>query len=141
MVQQKHHSKPNTNQLLNYSPPLKDPLSRNRVDEVMLNVVHHTFQQLEEVLHCRIAKGESLHEVLTAAVDSLQAYNALLRYPKTREVNIRRSSTLEVCCIKVIGLGLLKMDKEGIDLTHRIGNGGRTAINLKLRGWSHLSGR
>ena len=39
--------------------------------------------------------------------------NALLRYLKVMEVNIRRSGTLEVYWIKVIGFGLLKMGNEG----------------------------
>ena len=78
MVQQKLHSKSNLDQLLNRNPPLQDHLSRNHVDEVMLNVINHTPQQLEEVLPRRTTKSKSLHEISTVAVDYLQTCYAFL---------------------------------------------------------------
>lgn len=113
----------------------------NHVNEVMFNVIHHTHQQLEEVLSCRTTKGKSLHEIPTVAVNCLQTSNALLRYSKAIEVNIRRSSTLKVGRVKIIGLGLFKTGNAGNSLTHMIGNGGKTATNLNQRGQSHLGRR
>ena len=96
MVQQKLHSKSNSNQVLNCSPPQQDPLHRNCVDEVILNVIHHAPQQLEEVFPHRKTKKESPHKIFVAAVDRLQTSDTLLRYLKAMEINIRRSSTPEV---------------------------------------------
>ena len=111
----------NSNQLQNYSPPLQDPLNKICVDEVMLHVVHHTPQQLKEVLPRKMTKGKSLHEISTVAVDCLQTCDALLRYTKAMEINIRRSNTPKVCWVKIIGLSLLKTVEEGSGLSHRIG--------------------
>ena len=86
----------------------------------MLHVVHHTPQQLEEVLPHRTTKGKSLHEISAPTADCLQTCNALLRCKKAMEINIRRSDTPKVCWVKVIGLSLLKTVKEGSGLTHRI---------------------
>ena len=63
--------------------------------------------------------------------------DALPRDPKAMEINIRGPSTLEIHRIKVVGLGLVKLDKEGSSLTRWIRNCGRIAANLKPRGWSH----
>ena len=68
---QKLQSKPNVNQLLNYSPSLQNPFNRNDVNEVILNIVHHTPQQLKEVFPRKTTKGESLNKVTTATVDCL----------------------------------------------------------------------
>ena len=52
-----------------------------------------------------------------AVEDYLKVGDALLKNPKTMEVNIRSSSTLEAHRIKIIGLGLVKSDEEGSSLT------------------------
>ena len=67
--------------------------------------------------------------------------DALFRNLEAMKVNIRSFSTLEVCRIKVVGLGLVKLSKEGSGLTHRVRHGGRTTTNLKPRGRRHLSRR
>jgi len=59
----------------------------------MLHIVHHTPKQLEEVLPRKTTKGKSLHEIFTVAADCLQTCDALLRYKKAMEINIRRSGT------------------------------------------------
>ena len=41
MIKDKLHCKTHTDKFLNHSPPLQDSLGRNRVDEVMLNIVQH----------------------------------------------------------------------------------------------------
>ena len=41
MVWYELHDKAYSNQLLNYSPPLQNPLSRNSINEVVLDIVHH----------------------------------------------------------------------------------------------------
>ena len=104
----------------------------------MLNVIHHTSQQLEEVFPHKKTKKKSLHEISAATIDYLQTGDTLLKYLEAMEINIRRPSTPEVQRAKVIGLGLVETGEEGNSLTHRIRNGGKTATNLKLRGWSHL---
>ena len=81
----------------------------------------------------RTAKVESLYEVTAATIDRLQMRSTILRNPEVMEVYIRRPRTPEVCRIKVINLRLIKMSKEGCDLTYRVQNCGRTATYLKLR--------
>ena len=54
------------------------------------------------------------------------------------KINTRGPSTPEICEIKIIGLGLVKSEEERGGLARWIKNCGRTAANLKLRGWSHL---
>jgi len=39
MIKNKLHGETHTDEFLNHSPPLQDPLGRNKVDEVMLDVV------------------------------------------------------------------------------------------------------
>jgi len=74
-----------------------------------------------------------LHKVTTATVDHHQMRSTILENPKTMEVYVGRLRTLEICRIKVINLKLIKVCKEGYNLTHRIWNYGRTIANLKLR--------
>ena len=107
----------------------------------MFNVIHHAPQQLEEVFPHRMTKEESLHEIFMAAIDRLQIGDTLLRNSEAMKVNIRSSNTLEVCKIKVIGLGLVESGKEGNGLTHRVRNDGKIATNFKPKGRSHLSKR
>ena len=57
------------------------------------------------------------------------------------EVNIKKYGTPKVYWVKVIGIGLLKTGEEDSCLTHKIGNGGKTATNLKSRGQSHFDRR
>ena len=86
----------------------------------MLNVIHHTPQQLQKVLSGKMAKVESLHKVTTAAVDRLQMRSIITGNSEAMEVYIGRPRTLEVCRIKVINLRLIKMSKKGCSLTHRV---------------------
>ena len=85
------------------------------------------------------AKEKPLHEIPMAVEDYLQVGDALPKNPKTMEVNIRSSSTLEVHRIKIVDLELAKSDEEGNSLTCWIKNDGRTTTNLKPRIWSHLN--
>ena len=71
------------------------------------------------MLPCKTTKGESLHIILTAIVEFLYTNIAILRYPVTMKVHIRRSNTLEVYWIKIISLNLLETGKEGSDLNQR----------------------
>ena len=139
VIQHELHSKANSDQLLNCGPPLLNPFSKHSIYEFMLNVVHHAPQQLKEMLPYGLAKEKPLHEIPTAVKDYLQVGDALPKNPKTMEVNIRSSSTLEACRIKIIGLGLVKLDEEGSSLTCQMKNDGRTVANLKPRRWSHLN--
>jgi len=82
VVQQKLYSKLNSDQLQNCSPPLQDSLYKHGVNEVMLNVVHHTPQQLEEVFLCRTTKEEALHEVSATTIGCLQMGDTLFKYPE-----------------------------------------------------------
>ena len=59
-----------------------------------------------------------MHEVSVAVVDCLQMGDALLKNSKTMKVNIRGSSTPKVRRIKIIGLGMVKLDEEGSNFTH-----------------------
>ena len=67
MVQSELYSKAYTNKLLYRNPPPQDPLGGNGINEVVLDVVHHTPQQLQKVLPSKTAKTESLHEVPTTS--------------------------------------------------------------------------
>ena len=133
MVQNELYSKAHANKLLYHSPPLQDPLGRNDINKFVLDVVHHTPQQLQKVLSNRAAKTESLHEVTTAAVNCLQVRNTIPRNSKVMKVDIGRPRTLEVRDIEVINLRLIKTSKKGCGLTHRVWNCGRTTAHLKLR--------
>ena len=83
----------------------------------MLNVVHNTSQQLEEVFPHKTTKKKSLHEIFAATIDCLQTGDKLLKFLEAMEINIRRPSTPEVRRVKVIGLGLVEMDEEDSSLT------------------------
>ena len=72
MLQQKPKIKINTDQLLNCGPPLQNPLSENDVHKIVFNVIHHTPQQLKEMLPSRTTKGKSLHAVSMVMVNHLQ---------------------------------------------------------------------
>ena len=111
---------------------MQDPFNRNRVDKVILNVIHHTPLQLEEVLPYRTIKKESLHDIFVATVDRLQTGDTLLRYLEAMKIDIRRPGIPKVRGVKVISLGLVKTGEEGSGLACRIGNINRTATNLKL---------
>ena len=71
MVQNELHSKAYANKLLNHNSSLQDPLGGNCVNKVMLNIIHHTPQQLQKVLSSRTAKAESLHKVTMVIIDRL----------------------------------------------------------------------
>ena len=133
VVQEQLYNKAHSDQLLYCNPPLQDPFGGNNIDEVVLNVIHHTPQQLQEMLSHGTAKKKSSHEVPTAPIDYLQVRSTLPRNSKAMEVNIRRSSTLEVRRIKIVNLELVKASKEGFSLAHGVWNCGRTATHLKLR--------
>ena len=120
MVQNELYSKAHANKLLYHSSSLQDPLGRNDINKVVLDVVHHTPQQLQKVLSNRAAKTESLHEVTTAAIDYLQVRSTILKNSKAMEVNIGRPRTPEVRRIEVINLMLIKTSKEGCGLTYRV---------------------
>ena len=79
MVQDELYSKAYTNKLLHRSPLLQDPLGGNGINEVVLNVVHHTSQQLQKVLSSGTARKESLHEVPAVTVNWLQVRNIIPR--------------------------------------------------------------
>jgi len=68
------------------------------------------------VLPHGLAKKKPLYEVPTAVVHYLRIRDALPKDPKAMEINIRGPSTPEICRIKV-GLGLVKPDEEGSNLT------------------------
>ena len=68
----------------------------------MLNVVHHTPQQLKEVLPRGSTEEKSLHKIPTAVINFLQVGNALLGNPETVKVNIKNSNTPKVRKIEVI---------------------------------------
>ena len=84
---------------MNYGLALQNPLDKHSIDEVTLNVVHHTPQQLKEVLPRGLTKKKSLHKIPTTVINSLQVGNG---NPETMKVNIRNSSTPKVHRIKVI---------------------------------------
>ena len=132
MVQNELHSKAHTNKLLNHSPSLQDPLGGNYVNKVMLNIIHHSPQQLQKLLFGRTAKAKSLHEVTTTIIDYLQMRSTILGNSEAMKVYIGRPRTPEVYRIEVINLRLIKMSKKGCGLTHRVWNCARTAAHLKL---------
>ena len=133
MIQNELHSRAHADKLLNRSPSQQDPLGGESVNKVVLNVIHHTPQQHQKVLPGRTTEAESLHKVTMATVDRHQMRNTILENFKAIKVYIGRPRTLEVYGIKVINLKLIKMSKEGCDLTHRVQNYGKTAAHLKLR--------
>ena len=99
----------------------------------MLDIIHHTSQQLQEMLPCRTAEKKPPHEVFAATIDCLQIGKTLLRNLEAVEANIRRSNTPEVRRIKIVNLGLVEVSKEGHSLAHGIWNCVRVAVHLKLR--------
>ena len=133
MIQNELHSRAHAEKLLNRSPSQQDPLGEESVNKVVLNVIYHTPQHHQKVLPGRTAEAESLHKVTMATVDRHQMRNTILENFKAIKVYIGRPRTLEVYRIKVINLRLIKMSKEGCDLTHRVQNYGKTAAHLKLR--------
>ena len=120
MVHDELYSEAHTNKLLNCSPPLQDPLGGNCVNKVMLDIIHHTLQQLQKVLSSKTAKAESLHKVTTTTLDRHQMGNTIFGNSEAMEIYIGRSKTPKVCKIKVINLRLIKTSKEGCGLTHRV---------------------
>ena len=80
-----------------------------------------------------MAKAKSLYEVTAATIDRLQMRSTILGNSEIMEIYIRRPRTSKVCRIKVINLRLIKMSKEGRDLTYSVRNCGRIAAHLKLR--------
>jgi len=133
VVQNELHSKAHTNKLLNHSPPLQNPLGGDSVDEVMLDIVHHTPQHLQEMLSRRTAKAESLHKVTTTTGDCHQMKSTILGNFKAMEIYIGRLGTPKICRIEFIDLRLIKACEEGRGLTHQIRNCGKTTAHLKLR--------
>ena len=59
----------------------------------MLDVIHHTLEQLEEILPRRSTKEKPLHEVPMAAIDRLQVGDALFRNLEAMKIYIRSSNT------------------------------------------------
>ena len=133
MVQNELYSEAHTNKLLYCSPPLQDPLGGNCVDKIMLNIIHHTPQQFQEMFLSKTAKAEFLHEVIAATIDRPQMRSIILGNSEAMEVYIGSPRTPEVYRIKVINLRLIKTSKEGCGLTHRVRNYGKTTAHLKLR--------
>ena len=133
VIQNELYSKAHANKFLNYSLPLQDPLGGDSVNKVVLNVIHHTPQQLQKVLSGRTTEAESLHKVTMAIVDRHQMRSTILKNFEAVEVYIGRPRTPKFCRIKVINLRLIKKSKEGCGLTHRVRNCGRTVAHLKLR--------
>ena len=72
-------------QLLNRCSPLQDLLDRNCIHKVVLNIIHNTSQQLEEMLSSSIVEGEFLHKILIVTMNSLRMLQAILRYPVSME--------------------------------------------------------
>ena len=133
MIQNELYSKTHANKLLYRSPLLQDPLGRNSINEVMLDVVHHTTQQFQKVLSSGRTKTKPLHEFTTTTINYLQVRSTIFKNFEAMEVNIGRPRTLEVCGIEVINLKLIKTSEEGCGLTYRVWNYGRIATHLKLR--------
>ena len=79
MVHNELHNKAHANKLLNRSPPLQDPFGGDSVNKVVLNIIHHTPQQLQKVHFGRMAKAKFLHEVTTTTVDRLQKRGTILK--------------------------------------------------------------
>ena len=50
---------------------MQDPLGGDSINEVMLNVIHYTPQQLQEMLPGKTTEAESQHEVAPAIVNCL----------------------------------------------------------------------
>ena len=69
MFKNKLHGKTHTDELLNHGPPLQDPPSRNRVNEVMLDVIQHTPQHFQEMLPRGTTKVKLLHKIAVTVVD------------------------------------------------------------------------
>ena len=59
--------------------------------------------------------------------------STILGNSETMKVYVERLGTPEICRIVVINLRLIKACKDGCSLTHRVQNGGRIAVCLKLR--------
>ena len=86
VIQNELYSKAHANKFLNCSLPLQDPLGGDSVNKVVLNVIHHTPQQLQKVLPGRTTEAESLHEVTTTTIDRLQMRSTILKNFEAVEV-------------------------------------------------------
>ena len=122
MVHNELHSKTHANKLLNPSPPLQDPLGRNGVNKVVLNIVHHAPQHLQEVLSSRTTKSESLHEVKAATINQHQMRNTVLGDSEAMKVHIRGPRTPEVYKTKVIDLRLINAGEKGCSFIPKVWN-------------------
>ena len=97
MIQNKLHSETHTDKLLNCGPPLQDPLGGYGVKKILLNVIHHALQHLQEMLPGRTTKVESLHKITTVAINHHQVRNAVLEDSEAMEIRIRRPRAPEIC--------------------------------------------
>ena len=139
MVQHELHDKAHSNQLMNRDPPLQNPLGRHDINKVVLNIIHHTSQQLKKMLPRRTAEKKPLYEVSVATINCLQMGNALLENSEAMEINIRRPNTPKVRKIKIVNLKLVKAGEENRSFACGIENCSRAAPYLKLRGCNHTS--
>ena len=130
MLKNKLHSETHTDEILYRSPPLQDLPDRNRVDEVVLDVIQHTSQHLQEMLPRRTTKAELPHKIAMTTVEHHQVRGTILRDSKAIKVHIGRTRSPEICRAKVINFQLVKTDKERCSI---IRDGGRTTTRLKLR--------
>ena len=130
MLMNKLHSETHTDELLYHSPPLQDLPNRNRVDEVVLDVIQHTSQHPQEMLPRRTTKVELPHKIAMTTVEHHQVRGTVLRDSKAIKVHIGRTGSPEICQTKVINFRLVKTDKERCSI---IRDGGRTTTCLKLR--------
>ena len=130
MLKNKLHSETHTDELLYRSPPLLDLPDKNRVDEVVLDVIQHTSQHLQEMLPRRMTKAELSHKIAMTTVEHHQVRGTVLRDSKAIKVHIGRTESPEMCRAKVINFQLVKTDKERCSI---IRDGGRTTTCLKLR--------
>ena len=132
MIQNKLHSETHTDKLLNRGPPLQNPLGGDGVNKIVLNVIYHAPQHLQEMLPGRTTKAKSLHKITTVAMNHHQVRNAIIRDSEAMEIRIRRPRALEICRTQVIILRLIKAGEEGYSFIRRVRDGGRTAAHLKL---------
>ena len=130
MLKNKLHSETHTDELLYRGPPLQDLPGRNRVDEVVLDVIQHTSQHPQEMLPRRTTKAELPHKIAMMTVEHHQVRGTVLRDLKAIKVHIGRIGSPEICQTKVINFWLVKTDKERCSI---IWDGGRTTTRLKLR--------
>ena len=130
MLKNKFHSETHTDKLLYRGPPLQDLPGRNRVDEVVLDVIQHTSQHPQEMLPRRTTKVKLPHKIAMTTVEHHQVRGTVLRDSKAIKVHIGRTGSPEIYRTKVINFRLVKTDKERCSI---IWDGGRTTTRLKLR--------